>query len=386
MGVSDSSFRDIENESKLINELVLSAKCGNFQKVWEMIGEPNNPKKAHLLNCIPESFRWGVLHQAVFWNDANILKKILRFKACVSDMRAKRCTSECGDTSEMCALEIARAYKYPDMDRIISAHSNDILGQRLPTYQKQLYLGLLSNTIAAYKSTFHPEYISPNKTGLEILNDIWKDISSNNTRFEEVKMQVCDAMHIVSTANANMIKGTTTKEDFYKMIVKAYTIETNYLYNYISMAMRRQTSTNYMPTGDDLALGPYAVMYQMLLLFWDKISPESGTTYRQMKMVKEDVEMYKEGTEFYWQSVVSSTKDEVNAQSFSTAEAAPGDTIVLFIIDNSAKCDWQPKNIEKYASHNENERTYPAGAKFRVTSSAKLCQENFQVKLTLLAQ
>ena len=301
-------------------------------------------------------------------------------------MRAKRCTSECGDTSGMCALEIARAYKYPDMDRVLSAHTNNILAQRLPTFQTQPYLGLLSNTIAAYKSTFHPGYISPLKSNVEILNDIWKDIESNTARFETVKKQVCDAMHIVSTANAEMIQCTTTKEDFYKKIVKAYTIETNYLYNYISMAMRRQTSTNYKPTGDDLALGPYAVMYQMLLLFWDKLSSESGTTYRQMKMVKEDLDMYSEGTVFYWQSVVSSSKEEVNAQSFPTVENVAGDKIVLFIIDNSAQCAWQPKNIEKYASHSETERTYPAGAKFRVTKAQHFCDINYQVKLKLLPQ
>ena len=76
----------------------------------------------------------------------------------------------------------------------------------------------------------------------------------------------------------------------------------------------RQTSSKYKPTGDDLALGPYALMYQMLLLFWDKVSSESGISYHQMNMVKvkEDLDMYTEGTVFYWQSVVSSSKDEVN--------------------------------------------------------------------------
>lgn len=386
MGASNSSFRDLENESVLINDLVLAAKQGNFKRVWDIIGEPDSPKKAHLLNCIPDNRRWGVLHQAVFWNDVNILKKILKYEACDADMRAKRCTSECGDTSGMCALEIARAYKYPDMDRILSSHTNNILNQKLPTFQTKLHLGLLSNTIAAYKSTFHPGYISPYKSNIEILNDIWKDIESKTARFEAVKKQVCDAMHIVSTKNAEMIMGTTTKENFYKMIVKVYTIEKNYLYNYISMAMRRQTSINYKPTGDDLALGPYAVMYQMLLLFWDKITPESGTTYRQMKMIKEDVYMYTEGTVFYWQSVVSSTKDQTNAQSFPTVENVTGDKVVLFIIDNSTKCIWQPKNIEKYASFDENERTYPAGAKFKVIKAANFSGDHYQIKLQLLSE
>lgn len=182
-----------------------------------------------------------------------------------------------------------------------------------------------------------------------------------------------------------MIKDTGSRENFYKMIVTAYTIETNYLYTYISTALRRQASTNYKPTGDDLALGPYTVMYQMLLLFWEKLAPESGTTYHQMKMLQEDIDMYKEGTEFYWQSVVSSTTDFVDAHSFPTVDNTAGDNIVLFIIDNSAKCDWQPKNIEKYASHEERERTYPAGAKFRVTSASN-ANEGTKVKLTLIAQ
>ncbi|XP_060551173.1 uncharacterized protein LOC132712763 [Ruditapes philippinarum] len=385
MGVSNSSFNGIEEESKLINDLVLSAKNGNFGRVWEIIGEPNKTKKAHLLNCIPDSRRWGVIHQVTFWNKKDVLNKLLKYEACDADMRTKRCTSECGDTSGMRALDIARAFKRPDMDRILSAHKCNMMGQKLYTFQRELYLGLLSNTIASYKATFHPGVITPFATGLEILHTIWMDMNRSKQRFDAVKKQVCDSMFVVSEANAIMIENTTTKEDFYKMIVKAYSIETNFLYNYISMAMRRQTSTNYQPTGDDLALGPYTVMYQMLLLFWDKLTPESGTTYRQMKMKMEDVNMYTRGTVFYWQSVVSSTKDEVNAQSFPTVENSPGENIVLFVIDNSAKCAWQPKNIEKYASYSESERTYPAGAKFCVMSSSEFCEGYYRVKLSLLA-
>lgn len=190
-----SSFNDIETESKLINDLLKSAKLGDFKRVWQILGDPNDPKKkCYLMNCIPDNRRWGVVHQAVFWNDPDVLNKILQYQACDSDMRAKRCTSECGETSGMCALEIARAYKYPKMDQIMSAHKNHILGQKLPTFQKQIYLGLISIIIASYKSAFHPGYISPFKHGLEVLSDMWKDISKSDARFEAVKKVVCDAI------------------------------------------------------------------------------------------------------------------------------------------------------------------------------------------------
>ncbi|CAG2209827.1 unnamed protein product [Mytilus edulis] len=46
------------------------------------------------VNAIPEDRRWGVLHQAVWWNKQDILKKLLCMPACDSRVQTKETTSE----------------------------------------------------------------------------------------------------------------------------------------------------------------------------------------------------------------------------------------------------------------------------------------------------
>ncbi|KAL4231316.1 hypothetical protein ACF0H5_008896 [Mactra antiquata] len=102
-GVTESNT--IERDNVKINQLVLSAKNGDWQNVWEILGTPEAPKRARVINVIPENRRWGVIHQAVYWNDISIIQKLLKFFGCDSDTKAKQCTSECGPTSGMNALD-----------------------------------------------------------------------------------------------------------------------------------------------------------------------------------------------------------------------------------------------------------------------------------------
>lgn len=56
----------IEEEHKDIAKLLEAAKFGRWEEVWDIIGCPDNEKKSHLLNCVPENRRWTVLQQAVW--------------------------------------------------------------------------------------------------------------------------------------------------------------------------------------------------------------------------------------------------------------------------------------------------------------------------------
>jgi len=85
-----------------------------------------------------------------------------------------------------------------------------------------------------------------------------------------------------------------------------------------------------------------------------------------MKLSTDDSEQYQIGTKFIWQSIVSSDLERNHTHIFPT-QGTSGPVTVLFTIDNSAECLWQPKNIEELAYYPETERTYPAGAKFIVT-------------------
>lgn len=66
---------NIEDDSASLKRLLETAKFGQWDEVWSIIGTPANPKKQYLLNCIPEDRRWGVLHQAVYFNNTDVVKK-----------------------------------------------------------------------------------------------------------------------------------------------------------------------------------------------------------------------------------------------------------------------------------------------------------------------
>lgn len=60
-----------------------------------------------------------------------------------------------------------------------------------------------------------------------------------------------------------------------------------------------------------------------------------------------------------------------------------GDENILFKIENSSECPWQPRNIEKYAKYMEKERVYPAGAKFLVTKRTQDTRTRHQTEISL---
>ncbi|VDI61714.1 Hypothetical predicted protein, partial [Mytilus galloprovincialis] len=162
-------------------------------------------------------------------------------------------------------------------------------------------------------------------------------------------------------------------QDFYKKIIHIYSTEDTRLYTFLNTALRHQEEHNYRPTADDLALGPYILMFHLLLFHWRVLLPESGVTYRRMQLTTKDARQYKTGTTFFWLSFVSSSVVLKKATFFPTITSTGEENqIVLFIIDNNNESMWKPKNIEKYAMYQEKERVYPAAAKFEVTKAVML--------------
>lgn len=364
----------VDKEAVLIDRLVVSAKQGQWTNVWEILGPPENPIYERIFNVIPENRRWGVLHQAVYWNDKDVLQKLLKYEACDSNIRAKQCMSECGETTRMNALEIAESYGYREMAAVLSQHRNRI--QDVPTFESYENftqsdgLGLLSVTLAAYKKTFHPSPIHPSTSITAILGGIFKDITTSDERRKAIQDKVSDSVYVVCSEQSDKIKSSETCEEFFSNVISTYTKEENQMYTFLNMAFRRQKDSYYRPSGDDLALGPYAVIYQMLLLYWPALKRERKTTYRRMLLTKEDLQKYHVGKRIVWQSVVSSSIDRDSALPFPTC-GPQGDQAVVFTIDNSAESSWRPRNIEPFETYMKQERTYPAGAKFKITGFTK---------------
>ncbi|WAQ96007.1 hypothetical protein MAR_028697 [Mya arenaria] len=379
---------DIENESKVIADLLTAARDGQWDHVWGILGTPDAPRKSYLINVIPENRRWGVIHQAVYWRNHNVMRKILGFKTCDRKAKTKACTSECGDTSRQTPLEVAVSYGYTDIKSIIRKNGKDLNDTPVQTFQlyesynEQWALGLLSVTLAAYKNSFHPSPIDKTKNMVSILADVWTSMHQSEERWQTIRDIVADSVYIVCEDNSDRIKASKSLHDFFLSIIQTYTEEENYMYTFLSMALRRQCHTNY--SGDDLALGPYAVVYQMLLLFWKKVPRENRQTFRKMMLTQQDCDKYQVGTKFVWPSVISSSTNLQSAVPFPTCGAS-GDRSVIFTIDNSTPSCWKPRNIEKYATYMEHERTYPAGARFVVTGRTQK-NEDIHVALRLLVK
>ncbi|KAK3591677.1 hypothetical protein CHS0354_040597 [Potamilus streckersoni] len=370
------SFKNkIDEESQEVNNLVLYAKGGQWESVWAIIGTPENPKKAYLINSIPENRRWGVLHQAIYWKDPNIVQILLRFAACDSSLRTKECTSEIGPTSGMTAIELASAYGCTEVKKVLTNHvcnfktETEDIDTFYPWYA-DIELkghGLIPITLAAYRNTFHPKNIDPKKPIVTVLGDIFHDLNTSQNRWKDVREKICDSLYVVSEESARELKECESRQAFYETIVNVYTDESTFLYTYMNTALRRQTDSDYKPSATDLAMGPYVVMYQTLLLFWAELKRENATTYRRMLLTKQDMEKYKIGVKFIWLSFVSSSVELEKALPFPTCSTIKGGRIVIFTIDNTVISTHQPRNIETYARYMERERVYPTGSKFVVT-------------------
>lgn len=380
-----TSVSEIQTDADEVNDLLYAAKNGQWNKVWRILGHPSSPRKPFLLNCIPENRRWGVLHQAIWWNNYSVVKKLLQFATCDINIKAKEGTSEIGPTGGKSAEEIASGFGRTNIVQLLQKNISRIGAQSPQTYhllsseREEYALSLLKVTLAAYKTAFQPE-VTESQTFDGLLQDVWRKINSVPGRWKIARDKVAEAAYVVCNETCNKIKACKNKQEFYSAIIKTYTIEENFLYDHLNTALRRQRQGgDYMPTADDLALGPYVLMYQLLLLFWNKLKRETCITYRRMRVTAEDLNKYQVGTKFAWMSFVSSSVELEKAIMFPTC-GPTGDKVIVFTIDNSSPSHWQPRDIEKFAMYMERERVFPAGAKFLVTNRT---QSNNQTNVSL---
>ncbi|XP_048776682.2 uncharacterized protein LOC125680920 [Ostrea edulis] len=378
-----SIYDDAEN----IEKLVASAKINEWGPIWRILGTPSHPKKSYLINCIPENRRWSILHQAIFWNNHGVVANLLQFNTCDKTVKAKEGTSEIGPDGKKSPEEVAEAFGHNELKPILDMYPYQLHDQLPVTFlplsdgADDFALGLLRITLASYKTAFqlHTQEIP---SFSDLLRDVYNKIDTSNSHWKLVRDKVHESVYVICHQTCLKIRECESKERFYTAIINTYTEEKSYLYDHLNTALRRQRQTDYRPTADDLALGPYVLMYQLLLLFWNKLHKERRVTYRRMRVSSDDLAKYQVGTKFAWMSFVSSSVELEKAIMFPTC-GPTGDRVIVFTIDNSSASHWQPRNIEKYAQYMERERVYPAGAKFLVTKRTD-CVEESRIFLKLL--
>ncbi|XP_063397687.1 uncharacterized protein LOC134682010 [Mytilus trossulus] len=370
MGIISSSTRSIDQDHADIQRMFAAAKMGNWGDVWRILGTPGRPLKPYLINLVPEDRRWGLLQQAVWWNNLSAIRTLLQFQACDKELKAKEGISEKGPTSANTAQEIADLFGYLEASKIIQNHITPESEEDIETYydgnsaiDNEEY-GLFRLTLAAYKCVFHPYVVDKTKSLSSLLNDVFKHVNTGKN-WVAVRDKVAQSLYPACKEASDVVSQCSNRFDFYKTIVRVYTDEDTQLYTYLNTALRRQRETGFKPTGNDLALGPYMLMFHLLLFCWRDLVREKTKTYRKMKISARDLAKYQPGKKFTWLSFVSSSVKQQCAQIFPSC-APSGNIEVHFVIDNSSDSQLQPLNIENFACYTEKERVYPAGAQYLI--------------------
>lgn len=176
---------------------------------------------------------------------------------------------------------------------------------------------------------------------------------------------------------------TTDEQHFFARTVKLYT--KNHVYREVNESLRREgQGRSYKATADDLTLGPYTLLLDVLLFYWDELNRVSTPTFRVMNLSSDDQNMYKKGTQFVWLSFVSSSKEKKAVLHF------PHNTLFEISNDTPDAEFWQPRDLSHpfhdLHQYDEKEALYPAGAEFQVTANEP-CNEGQatrRIKLKLM--
>ena len=365
----------VDQDSADVNEMVLAAKYGRWGEVYAILD-----RKHYLVNCIPEDRSWAALHQAAWWRNERAVNKLLKYPSCDSKVRTRG--GEYGPGKK--PSDIANKKHFPEIERVLVEFSENERAKRFSEKIQTFVtardgvkmdregLPLLLITIANYKRTFHPSQVDVHTAFMGLMREVFEYTWDHWTGARE---KISSALSACCKAAADDLRSESTDEEkFHASIVRLYSRD--YIYKAVNTSLRRQGQKDYKATGDDLAVGPYNLMLDILLFYWNDLSPVSDTTYRGIKLSAEDLKKYTVGTQFVWLSFVSSSYEWSVASRF-------GNTVFEFSNNTQGAELWRPREISRFsASPGEREALYPVGAEFEVTYCSKQWGKNV-IKLKL---
>ena len=378
---------DIAEISKEVKELVRAAKFGEWPIVWSIIGTPEKPKKSYLINCIPEDRRWSTLHQAVYFNNVGIVKQLIRHKECDPEVQTKSGASE-GEGYET-PSDIATLKKYDVITKLFTDLKSSVVKINPPPFASEEFglqmrkdgPVLMMIAMANYKETFHPNHIASGTTFMSMIKSVFEHVDSG-TNWMKARGKLKESFYSLDKDQRNRLLQSNTKKLFYESVLHIYTTESYNIYREANGCLRRQAVSTYTPSGFDLSLSPYIVLLQAIALFWPGLTKKSCSTYRCVGMNMAEVELYEPGTIITWPAFTSSSYDKDVARKFPV-DMPSNLQRIMFEIDNTATCVWQPRLVEKLSEwEKEKEVMHPAGAMFKVVSKQL---DPYVIKLELLS-
>lgn len=370
----------VDEDAKDVSQMVLAAKYGRWSEAYVILN-----KKPYLVNCIPEDRTWAALHQSAWWQDESAVRKLLSYPACDSLVKTKGGKNESG--ANKTAAWVARNVKHNEsiaviLDEFTNSEREKRFAGHIPTYvtyqdgeeMDRKGLPLLLVTLANYKRTFHPDNVAPHTAFLALAKEVFEHVAET-THWREARNKVSSSLTAFDISAAMSLSSVTEEKKFFTAIMKLYT--GNHVYREVNQSLRRQGKSDYKATADDLALGPYTLLADVLLFYWPELQPVSATTYRGQNLSQNDLTRYSVGTRFIWLNFVSSSQDESVVGSFGST--------IFEITNNSPDASlWRPRDVAFLSEYpNEKEALYPAGCEYKVMD--KYVQSGkTRIKLNLL--
>lgn len=379
---------DIIADNKDVESAVLAAKYGKWDRVFEILD-----KKPYLLNCIPESRSWGILHQAVYWKDQDALQKILKYKNCDATIRTKPC-SEGDALPSSTPIEVAKQlHGRETLKKILEEHIEEKKHEKFGKEIKYMVPGkdgekvvdklpLFMMAVVNYKRSLIGQKSCPKTHLMELLKQVFTAESHN---WQIVQKQLYRAMYSIDRRASEDFESAISDNHLFKKIVHFYT-RPQY-HSLINNAISRNFVKKVPATAKDMGLALYDLMLDCVLMCWPKLT---GVDYITWRGVRRDTNQYNKGDVIMFTHFLSSSKLESKGKQFAEIKKGyPAENKTLFKINNSAKSRYRPKDIftdpDMTMFPGEQECLYGIGAEFRVTDVTNETKNNEKYRLVKLS-
>ena len=300
------------------------------------------------------------------------MKRLLNFKTCDSEIKAKRDWNGDGE-SGITPYELAVKHGC-QCQSLLQDHTNNLLSAAEMTFIKKCRGDdYLKNGVPYFDlsaSFLRHDILEALELGnsnfLQVTEKIYTLLETDWTYMQHT---VKECLYPLDKLAAEDVELATTSSELKKAMIFIYTCDS--VYRQANAALRRASETEFH-VSDDLLLSLYSLFLTSILLHWKELESIQQTTYRGLTLPVDQAKLYGQGTTFHWLPFTSSTRVKKQAKQF--LHFNPDAAKALFVIDNSCTSLWSPRDIVPFSVNGFwfLEVVHPPCARFHVTNVKEL--------------
>ena len=377
----------VQQNGEEIESLVTAAWQADWNTVFSLL--ESNP---YIINCIPSGRAWAVLHQAAWFNDLEVTRKLLKIPTCDPFIRTKQTRDNSTKPRSTAATITEHAKIVEIIKEAQEKKKEDFKVMEVPSfieaeYETELEIRSVLLVIASFRNCIYPEIIESDASLVysQIMHDVFEYIDTGE-QWKKARRCIGQQVQVLGTDIANyLVTGDCNgdinsdnkeeKEEFYKRIIRMYTStslsiaegntqtsDSKLFHNCLNRNLRTEGIVAKPTLGEDLAYAAFGILLNAILMNWPGLKRiNQGKLYRGLTLEKQQYEMYKEKTQFVWLNLTSTSLNAAVAEFFTGN--------VCFVIE-STDGKYTGKQIEGISD--EEEVLFPSGAKFEVTKVEEL--------------